>query len=161
MAAAADAPTHDAILKAAARGDLARVMALVRSGVDLNVRSEQGDTPLLVACKNGRWRVARYLAERKGVDLTATDVAGRSAADLAMQRGELPELVLLIECGSDAHQAALDSLRGHDAQYAARSVAVGYQRRFIREALDTTLGDFPRDLVALVIEYVFDAGLYR
>jgi ankyrin repeat protein len=92
---ARDAQGQSALMLAAHRGDLALVELLLAQGADPDQRAKYGLSALMLAALAGHEAVARALA-RAGADLRqegsgAPGFAGRTAADLAAERG-LPDL---------------------------------------------------------------------
>ena len=62
------------------------VTRLLTSGADVNLRNGRGETPLMSAAWSGRLDIARTLIE-KGANVSARDLAGRTAEDLAQAAG--------------------------------------------------------------------------
>ena len=60
--------------------------ALIKAGAELNVQDSDGNTPLLLACKNSNEKVVRYLL-RSGADAAIQNNKGETAMDLAAGRG--------------------------------------------------------------------------
>ncbi len=57
---------------------------IIEAGTNINVRSRQGYTPLMVAASHGHDEIVRLLLQ-KGADLTAVDAAGRNALQIARE----------------------------------------------------------------------------
>lgn len=92
----ADLDPNRLLLMAAQSGNTDRdvVDYLVGKGADTEVRNQQGDTPLLIAIRQGNHRLARHLV-RQGADVNVTDKDGRSA--LAVARAlEEPDMVRML-----------------------------------------------------------------
>ena len=94
-----NAQGQSALMLAAHRGDLALVELLLARRADPDQRAKYGLSALMLAVVGGHEAVARALA-RAGADLRivgsgAPGFAGKSAADLAAERGlqELAELL--------------------------------------------------------------------
>jgi ankyrin repeat protein len=66
-------------------GEIVRLL-LPHSKADLNVRGQDGMTPLILALRRGRAEVAKYLLEA-GADVTLVDEGGNTALHLAAGRG--------------------------------------------------------------------------
>jgi ankyrin repeat protein len=66
------------LLRAAERGDLVTVRALVGKGVNVNTKDDDGVTALMAASFAGRLPVLRFLLDR-GADVNAVDGTGSSA----------------------------------------------------------------------------------
>ena len=68
---------------------------LVRHGADLEARDEKGDTPLLIAIRQGNHKLAKHLV-KAGADVRAVDAQGRSALQIANSLG-LGDIALLLK----------------------------------------------------------------
>ncbi len=72
---------------AAYGGDLSQVRRLLRKkGIGVNVRTQEGLTPLHVAAMKGHTDIVRYLV-RKGADINATDTSGYTPLHYAVLSG--------------------------------------------------------------------------
>ncbi|MDA8363881.1 MAG: ankyrin repeat domain-containing protein [Gammaproteobacteria bacterium] len=70
------------------------VESLLRTGVDISTRNPEGMTPLMAAASRGNIAIIRLLLS-KGADVTATNLHGANAHDLAVQAG-CPQAAKLI-----------------------------------------------------------------
>jgi len=87
QAPAVDADGLSALMRAAARGDVAAVTSLTAGGADVNAGHAQLRlTPLMFAAYGGHDAVVRLLLER-GATPNLKDANGASAADWASQGG--------------------------------------------------------------------------
>ena len=86
--------TGDALLQAAAAGDLAAVRCLIGTGVDLETRDAAGRTALMHAAHGGHTAVVRALAVA-GADIEVRDARNWSALMIAAHEGRLPSVRLL------------------------------------------------------------------
>jgi len=68
---------------------------LARHGADLEARDAQGDTPLLIAIRQGNHKLAKHLVNA-GADVTVKDAQGRTALQIAKALG-LSDIALLLE----------------------------------------------------------------
>jgi len=68
---------------------------LARHGADLEVRDERGDTPLLIAIRQGNHKLAKHLVNA-GADVRVTDAQGRTALQIANSLG-LGDIALLLK----------------------------------------------------------------
>lgn len=67
-------------------GDVGRVRALLKAGADVNARTGDGKTPLMLGAILGHVAVVRALIEA-GADVGVRDRYGYSAMDWATERG--------------------------------------------------------------------------
>lgn len=74
------------ILFAAQQGDIETVAALLAAGADINDRTEEEGTVLLVAIASGHEKLAAWLIN-KGADPNAVDANGITALHFALMRG--------------------------------------------------------------------------
>lgn len=100
--------TSISIHEAASKGNLASVRALLKEGVDVNVRSKAGDTPLELALSQNRKDIVELLIEN------GADVSLHTAARL----GLLEKLKELIQEGTDINMVDPSGLTA--LHYAAR-----------------------------------------
>lgn len=89
------------LLEAASAGTSDRdvVDYLIKHGADTEVRNPQGDTPLLLAVRDGNLRLARHLVER-GADVNVRDATQHSALSLAQGLGHSEIAALLQRYGA-------------------------------------------------------------
>ncbi len=90
-----------ALLNAAAKGDTQRVKDLLDQGVNVNVKDQQGATPLAHAAWFGHIDAAKLLIER-GADVNAkkTSADGSSVMELATMKGHKDIVGLLKKAGA-------------------------------------------------------------
>ncbi len=89
------------LLEASEAGDVQKVRGIVRETappLDLNCRDESGDTPLIVAARNGHDELVRFLLE-EGADM---DLTNRSADDALIAASERPGNIAVLELLLDA-----------------------------------------------------------
>ena len=93
-------PTHagEALIQAAATGDLATVQALLHSGVDMEARNAEGRTALMLAAHGGHTAVVHALSAA-GADIDVRDARNWSALMIAAQAGQLPVVQALAHAG--------------------------------------------------------------
>jgi len=90
---------HDA----AAKGDLAKVAALLKENPDLvSSKDQDGDTPLHVAAGAGKTEVAKLLLVQKA-DVNARDNGGWTPLHFAAVRGQKEVAELLLTGGADVN----------------------------------------------------------
>ena len=80
-----------ALIKAANRGELARVKEIVEgmktNGVDINHQDRDGDTALMMACNEGLAEVALELLKVDGLDVNLQNSDGETALIMACSNG--------------------------------------------------------------------------
>ncbi len=91
---------HDAALS----GDLEWVQRLIVKGADVNEKSSQGETPLMVAALAGQGEIASYLLQR-GADIDARNTSGLTALHAAAYAGHADIVTLLVFRGADINGA--------------------------------------------------------
>lgn len=96
--------TTDPLITAAGDGDEARVEELIASDRDIEIRDESGDTPLLVAVKNGHEAAYRALKEAGG-DIGAINNAGNTALHHALFG--VNQTIMMIVYGETDREGAL------------------------------------------------------
>lgn len=98
---AAEAPTPESELaKAATRGDLARVKALIDEGANVNVTDALGRTPLHMTAFYGRPKTAAHLIA-SGANVNAKDRVGMTPLHAAVLAGGQQEVELLLDKKAD------------------------------------------------------------
>ncbi|KAL8548069.1 hypothetical protein ACS0TY_007400 [Phlomoides rotata] len=104
-------------LNAAGLGRLEMCKFLVEEvGVDVDVKSDKGDTPLILAAKEGKVDIAKYLISR-GADITMTDCTGFTALHWAATYDDTEIVALLLSKGADIEA---DSIGGTPLHCAAK-----------------------------------------
>ncbi|KAF9784232.1 hypothetical protein IL306_007745 [Fusarium sp. DS 682] len=69
------------------------------SKVDINMKDEEGFTPLSLAAQQGNEDIIRILLAKSGIEVDAKDNAGRTALGHAAQKGHLGAVELLLDEG--------------------------------------------------------------
>jgi len=88
-------PLHSAVATDAAPTDVELVRRLLDAGADPNARSESGGTPLHTTAFTGDRTSMELLLERGG-DASIKNVEGKTAAEIARERGH-PEMARFLE----------------------------------------------------------------
>jgi ankyrin repeat protein len=96
----AQSSPESALLRAAARGDLAAVEQSLRQGTPVDVRDNQGRTPLLLATHGNYVAVARALIAA-GADVNAKDAIQDSPFLYAGAEGRVEILRMTLAAGAD------------------------------------------------------------
>jgi ankyrin repeat protein len=102
--------------------DVRRLQALLSAGADINALDEHGQTGLMIAARDGKTAVVRWLTEH-GADLNHTAKYHLSALMLAVINGRDAIVGILVDAGADrsiqgsgapgfAGKTALDIARG-------------------------------------------------
>jgi ankyrin repeat protein len=87
---------------AIAAGKTEVVEALIRNGVSVNAPDRHGQTPMLIAARNGKTDLVRLLYEHgAAVDVGNSERAGRRPLYWASEEGHINVVRLLIELGAD------------------------------------------------------------
>ena len=86
------------LIRAVKRADLAAIQSLVDDGVDVNVVTEHGQTPLSIAVINGNTRVVRALIDA-GADVNKPTSVGFSPLTWAVWAEKRKAAELLLSCG--------------------------------------------------------------
>ena len=84
---------------AANSGQLAEVERLLSEGADIDARSDNGMTPLILASWRGHTKVVELLL-REGADVYAETNTGSTALKLATERGHKEIVRMLQEAGA-------------------------------------------------------------
>lgn len=75
-----------ALFNAVARGQMSVAQSLLKTGVNVNVRTVDGTTPLMAAAKKGYSDLAKVLLDN-GADAKARDSKGNTALSIALSGG--------------------------------------------------------------------------
>ena len=92
------------LARAASRGDLPEVKALVAAGANVNVTDALGRTPLHMAAFYGRTKVSDCLLT-SGADIHARDRVGMTPLHAAVLAGARQEMELLLDRKADVNAA--------------------------------------------------------
>jgi ankyrin repeat protein len=101
--AAAEAQAYQGLHRAAWRGDLPQLKALIAGGADLEARDAMGRTPLHVA-SYARQREAIGMLARAGAGLDAFENDRYDAVTIAAVADDVPTLALLLSLGASPGQ---------------------------------------------------------
>jgi ankyrin repeat protein len=88
------------IVEAARLGLLCLLQRTVDMGGDINVRADNGESPLHAACKSGQEATVQYLCEH-GAQLELQDNNGNTALHVAVSNGHLDVTTVLVEKGAN------------------------------------------------------------
>lgn len=110
------------IMEAAFQGDLGRVIVQLDRGADVNVRMDDGTTPLLVAASRGHQAIVKALLDR-GADIDSRNRAGWTALMLATKQRHTPVVKLLLKKGADRQ---IKNRQGNTAPMLAESVGMAH-----------------------------------
>lgn len=75
-----------ALFNAVAKGQMSVAQSLLKTGVNVNVRTVDGTTPLMAAARKGYSDLAKVLLDN-GADVTARDSKGNTALSIALGGG--------------------------------------------------------------------------
>ena len=90
------------ILNAASLGQYSMLENLVQSGVNVDTRSDIGETPLILATRNGHDEVVRFLLTQDA-NVDAQNDAGESPLYIASESGRLDLIQLLLNNGAEVN----------------------------------------------------------
>ena len=96
----ADSTADQQLRNAVAQGDLAVVRILLSNGADVDTRSEQGDTPLMIAAENRNVELARLLLEHRA-SVSARNYDEDTALDEAVRTFDVEMVRLLLAANPD------------------------------------------------------------
>jgi ankyrin repeat protein len=99
-------PAED-LISAAERGDAAVVQALLAEGTDVNAKTNDGRTALIVASYNGHLELVQALLA-KGAEVNAKENDGATALIRASQQGHLEVVQALLAKGAEVNAKAYD-----------------------------------------------------
>mgnify|MGYP003611606442 CR=1 FL=1 len=88
------------LAKAAVRGAINEIKALIDDGAEINAKDALGRTPLHIAAFYGRTKTSEYLISR-GADIDAKDRVGMTPLHVAVISGGRQEVELLLEKKAD------------------------------------------------------------
>ena len=74
----------------------------IKSGIDINIKNSQGNTPLHLAIQNGGVEVMKYLVEN-GADINAINFHSVSPLQLALSNGTFNTIKYLVENGAEVN----------------------------------------------------------
>src|ERR1700744_1034243 len=88
------------LFSAVGDNDIAGIKYLIGNGADVNKHDYHGDTPLLLAVRNGEERATTFLVE-KDAKINVKDRQGNTPLILAGINGDNKAIAVLIEHGAD------------------------------------------------------------
>ncbi len=118
----------DSIYDLAQRGDLRGLVKRQLSRRELNARSANGQTVLMLAAVGGYLDLTKYLLAQ-GADPNAVDFGGNTALMDLVFKGDLEMVKLLLQYGADANHRNL-------RDFTARDFAVMFNRQEVLRLLD-------------------------
>ncbi|KAH9260133.1 hypothetical protein BASA81_001908 [Batrachochytrium salamandrivorans] len=93
----------ETLRQAARDGNAQLCEALVRGGVDVNAKEDEGGQfPLLIAVEHGKSDCAHHLLDL-GAEVDLPDVKGRTALAVAVELGKLSCIQVLVSAGADGN----------------------------------------------------------
>lgn len=117
--------------------DPEKVRLLVNRGANVNVRSTQGRTPLMVACLRPGGSETVGLLLKRGADVSIRDNRGDTALGLAAGTGDQKTVQMLLARGADPNAP---TVRGESALYlATRSRSEAVIRLLVKRGADVRL----------------------
>ncbi|MHB8108624.1 MAG: ankyrin repeat domain-containing protein [Syntrophorhabdaceae bacterium] len=96
-----ESATHP-LFQAVKQGRISEVKALIAEGMDVNLRTSDGDTPLMFAADNNKLEIVRFLL-RAGSDVNAKNGANNTALIYACTRGHIRVVEELLRAKADVN----------------------------------------------------------
>jgi outer membrane protein assembly factor BamB len=155
LAAQAAEDRGDALRRAAAAGDLAKVQELVAAGVPVDEPTRHGQTALFQAAEKGQLEVVRWLLD-KGADAHVRErFFGQSALDVATAAGNPEILRLLLDRGVEgAGDLLYAAVQRGDAELAELAIGTGriepLELAAVKRAIELSPTPVAPELVELV-----------
>jgi len=100
-------PQEEALIRAAGRGDVARVERLLQLGVSVNAAVPGDGTPLTEAARSGRDEMVRHLV-RRGAHINQAVPGDGNPLIMAAAAGQPSTVQLLLDLGADV-SASIDT----------------------------------------------------
>ncbi len=94
----ADSGQDSQMIRAAMGGDLAKIKELVSAGVQVNLATDKGLSPLMLACFRNHKDVVEFLLQKKA-QVNAKDATGMTALMAAAKQGNVDILKALVKAG--------------------------------------------------------------
>jgi ankyrin repeat protein len=94
---------NDALLRAAATGNIRAVERLINKGADFNTYNSQGETALLLACQHGYASIALRLLHAEA-DVNGCDIGGNSPLHFASRRSDNELVLMILNRGGDPNR---------------------------------------------------------
>ena len=98
-----------ALFRAIANQRIEIARRIIDAGTNVNARSRQGYTALMIAASHGHDDMVRLLLD-SGADLTAVDAEGRNALQIARETNRPGCIALLQQASRDEHELARNAL---------------------------------------------------
>jgi ankyrin repeat protein len=92
----------DSFFKEVKTGNREGAGALIKEGIDVNVKDKEGSSALLIATEKRDYNMVKLLLE-KGADVNARDIDGYTALMYVAYNGNLEIAKLLLEHGADVN----------------------------------------------------------
>jgi ankyrin repeat protein len=105
------------LFELAKNGGTGPLNVMLEAGVPLNIRTSEGDTLLMLACRNGHADTARLLLER-GADPDHSNHQGQTPLMAAAMLNHVDIIDCLLEAGADK---SLSNEEGHCARELAKT----------------------------------------
>jgi hypothetical protein len=125
---AAPAGAYEDFFVATRRDDAGGVRRLLERGMDPNARDPQGQTALILALRDGNFRVADALLGARGIDLDVLNAHGETALMMAALKGHTDWVRRLLERGARVEQPGWTALHYAAAGPDPQSVALLLER---------------------------------
>lgn len=124
---------HDAIFD----GDIERVRSILNTGINIEEKDSDGDTPFLTCCTYRPLAEVMELLIDQGADINARNAKGESALSIAVGKKKLPVIDILLKHNAEVNVVSDD---GQTPLFrAAYKNLVEYAKEMLRRGADPNL----------------------
>ena len=86
-------------------GDIEEIKLFLKKGVDIEIKNDNGCTPLIIACSEGRFDAVKFLVEVAAADIENVDKNGWTPLLYSCHHGKLEIVKYLVEMGADVDKS--------------------------------------------------------
>jgi ankyrin repeat protein len=124
------------IINAVEKGNKKEILKLLKAGVDVNIKDEDGYTALILASYNGHTETVKILLE-SGADVNIKDEDGYTALITASSQGHAETVKLLLESGADVNAENKESFTA--LMYASLNGHIGTVKLLLEAGADANV----------------------